>query len=133
MQLDRRTVLVSGAALAGGALLDNDARAAEVASTELPKGAVILVATVKAKAGQDKAVKEALQGLLEPTRKEAGCIAYLLHQAADDPTQFMFYEQWASKETLDAHSKSAHLQALGPKIKDKTEGAPAMVFYQMVK
>ena len=58
-------------------------------------------------------MKEALLALVEPTRKEPGCLCYNLHQSKADPTQFMFYEQWASKEALDAHGKTPHMKALG--------------------
>ncbi|MEL6675942.1 MAG: putative quinol monooxygenase [Bacteroidota bacterium] len=49
--------------------------------------------------------------LLAPTRQEAGCINYDLHQDLEDPTHFVFYENWESAEHLLAHSKSAHIEA----------------------
>ena len=69
-------------------------------NSAVPKDAVILTAMVKAKPGQEEAVKEALLSMVEPTRKEPGCLCYNLHQSKADPTQFMFYEQWASQEAL---------------------------------
>jgi quinol monooxygenase YgiN len=73
-------------------------------------GKVTVIAVMRAKSGKEAEVKQALLGLCGPTRAEKGCINYDLHQAADDPAQFMFHENWVSKGDLDAHSKSAHLQ-----------------------
>ena len=104
-----------------------------VAKAEMPKDGVILTAMVKAKPGQEDAVKEALLALVEPTRKEPGCLCYNLHQSKSDPTQFMFYEQWASKDALDAHGKMPHMKALGGKLKDKTEKGGGVIVYELLK
>ena len=51
---------------------------------------------------------------MEPTHTEDGCILYALHRGADDPRRLAFVERWASREQLDAHLASAHVQqALG--------------------
>ena len=97
MAISRRTVLAGTAVLAAFA---GESLAEGVAKQEMPKDGVILVAMVKAKPGQEEAVQEALMALVEPTRKEPGCLCYNLHQSKSDKTQFMFYEQWASKEAL---------------------------------
>lgn len=129
MQINRRNLLAGGAALAAMPCLAGEALAAEtVAKTEMPKDGVILVAMVKAKPGQEDAVKEALVSLVEPTRKESGCLCYNLHQSKNDKTQFLFYEQWASKEALAAHGKTPHMKALGAKLKDRVAKGGATVY-----
>ena len=133
MEINRRRLLASGAALAGVSFLDRDARAAGAANPEVPAGAVILTAMVKAKPGQEEAVREALMSLVQPTRKEPGCLCYNLHQSKSDLSQFMFYEQWASKEALDAHGKTPHMKALGGKLKGKTDKGGGVVFYQLLE
>ena len=50
-------------------------------------------------------------GLIEPTRKEKGCISYELYQDATNPGRFTFIENWQSKEHLDVHLKTPHLMA----------------------
>ncbi|HZL13734.1 MAG TPA: putative quinol monooxygenase, partial [Verrucomicrobiae bacterium] len=45
-------------------------------------------------------------------RKEAGCINYDLHVAPDDPSKFLFYENWTSNAHLDAHGQTPHIQNL---------------------
>ena len=132
MQINRRTLLAGGAALTLLFFLVGTATAEGVAKSDMPKAGIILTAVVKAKPGQEDAVKEILVALVEPTRKEPGCLCYNLHQSKADKTQFMFYEQWASKEGLDSHSKMPYMKALGGKLKDKTEPL-GIVFYELLK
>ncbi|MGH9689900.1 MAG: putative quinol monooxygenase [Candidatus Acidiferrales bacterium] len=69
-----------------------------------------IVAHARAKPGQESRALELLQGLIAPTRKEAGCIDYDLHQSIDDPSLFVFYENWATVKDFEAHGRSAHIQ-----------------------
>jgi quinol monooxygenase YgiN len=72
---------------------------------------VVVIARIRAKPGMENVVREELMGLLEPTRKEAGCINYNLHQSAENPGHFLFHETWGSKDALDRHLESSHIQA----------------------
>jgi quinol monooxygenase YgiN len=70
-----------------------------------------VIAHVRAKPGQESRVRQLLEGLLAPTRAEAGCMNYDLHQSQTDPALFVFYENWESEAHLDAHARSAHIQS----------------------
>ncbi|MBM9616740.1 antibiotic biosynthesis monooxygenase [Desulfobulbus rhabdoformis] len=70
-----------------------------------------VVAYVEAKPGMEEKVKSCLQALLEPTRQEEGCFNYDLHQSDDNPTLFVFYENWTSKAALEAHLETPHVRA----------------------
>jgi quinol monooxygenase YgiN len=133
MEINRRTLLAGGAGAAAISSLGNQAFAQGVAKSEMPKEGIILTAMVNAKAGEEEAVKEILLALVEPTRKEPGCLGYNLHQSKSDKTQFMFYEQWASKEALDAHGKMPYMKALGGKLKGHTEKGGGVTFYELLK
>jgi quinol monooxygenase YgiN len=71
-----------------------------------------VIARFRAKPGQESRALETLRALLAPTRAEAGCIDYDLHQSIEDPAQFVFYENWESAAHLEKHSQSLHLQAM---------------------
>ena len=45
-------------------------------------------------------------------------LSYELHQAINDPALFIFYEIWQSKEHLDKHSATSHVQHFRSKAKD---------------
>ncbi len=84
MDINRRTLLETGTTLAGMSLLADETMAQGSGKAEVPKNAVILTAMVKAKPGQEEAVKDALLSLVEPTRKESGCLCYNLHISLND-------------------------------------------------
>ena len=69
-----------------------------------------VVATMKAKPGQEAALRQELLALIAPSRKDAGCLNYDLHQSSDNPALFLFHENWTSKALLDAHLAQPHLQ-----------------------
>ncbi len=79
---------------------------------------VTVVATIKAAPGKEEQVKQALRKLIEPTRKEEGCLNYDLHQALDDQSVFLFYENWESKSLLDEHLQTPHLKAFMDEAED---------------
>ncbi|MBH3426998.1 putative quinol monooxygenase [Pseudomonas alkylphenolica] len=68
---------------------------------------------LKAKTRPEKA--EAFEALfrayVQPSRAEPGCIEYHMLRDKKDPSLFVFYEIWASKQALDVHSALPHMQA----------------------
>lgn len=70
-----------------------------------------VIATFVAKPGQEAAVRRELLKLVEPTRREDGCINYDLHQKQGDPATFVFYENWRDRAALDVHAESPHIRA----------------------
>jgi quinol monooxygenase YgiN len=85
-----------------------------------------VVAEITAKAGCEEELKNLLTSIVEPTRKEEGCIQYDLHVSTDEPGKFLFFENWAGKEALAKHSASEHLKAFGAKARDLV-GAPSRI------
>ena len=79
---------------------------------------LIVFAEMYAKAGKEDELRKVLLGLIGPTRKEKGCVQYDLHADNENPAHFFFYEQWTSKEHLDAHAASPHLTAFAAKAND---------------
>jgi quinol monooxygenase YgiN len=69
---------------------------------------VTVVAKVVAKRECLETVKAELLKLIAPTRKEEGCLEYILHQDNQDPALFIFYENWSSEACLTRHMESAH-------------------------
>ena len=133
MEINRRNLLTGSAAAAAFPFLGGQLVAADNAHAEFPKDAVILTAQLKAKEGEVDAVKEALGSLVGPTRKEEGCIHYILHQDVKDETKFMFYEVWADDGAFKQHGKTPHMKALGPKLKGRTDKGGGVAFYKVVE
>jgi len=78
------------------------------AVTKLPKNAVILVVTLRAKEGRHILLEAELRALISPTRKEEGCLQYDLHRCADQPGTFLFHEVWETREHHTAHTRTPH-------------------------
>ncbi|MEO0454188.1 MAG: putative quinol monooxygenase [Verrucomicrobiota bacterium] len=74
----------------------------------MPK--LTIIANIKAKTDQTDLVRAELEKLIPLTRPEAGCINYDLHQDNEDPSRFLFYENWESRELWQDHMESAHLK-----------------------
>jgi quinol monooxygenase YgiN len=85
-----------------------------------------VVAEMKAKPGKEEALRAAVLALIEPTRKEEGCVQYDLHVHTSDPGRFVFYENWTSQETLARHAASPHLTEFG-RISAELLAEPARV------
>ena len=80
-----------------------------------------IIARIEAVPDKTQLVKEALMKLLNPTRKETGCLQYDLHQDTEHPEVFVFVENWQSRTLWQDHMNNDHLKAY---IK-ATEGAVA--------
>jgi quinol monooxygenase YgiN len=75
---------------------------------KLPKHGVTLVVLLRARAGHEPFLEAELRALVPPTRKEAGCLQYDLHRAADGSGAFLMHEVWESREHHTAHTKTDH-------------------------
>ena len=77
--------------------------------------------------------RKALEGFVDPTRAEEGCIYYELMQNNDDPTYFTFVEEWESNETLDAHLESPHISAFKERASDLLACDPDVRRYTLIR
>jgi quinol monooxygenase YgiN len=71
---------------------------------------VTVVVRIKAKAGREAQVKQELQNLLAPTRREKGCLNYDMHQSTLDSSLFLFHENWTSEDDLQRHFEAPHIK-----------------------
>lgn len=68
-----------------------------------------VIASLKARPGQEEALLAALSSLIEPTRAEKGCILYEMHRSHENPGWFIFNELWECRPLWDAHMAAPHL------------------------
>ena len=94
---------------------------------------VTVIAKIRARPGREGRVREELRKLLAPTRAEAGCMNYDLHESPTDPQEFVFYENWTSAAHLDAHLKSPHIQAWFELAPQLLEGNVDIARWNMVR
>jgi quinol monooxygenase YgiN len=84
----------------------------------MPTNGLVIVAHFRALPGKEDALERLLLGLVEPTRKEEGCVQYDLHRDREDPAQFLFYEIWTDRGSWDAHLVTPPLEALKATVGD---------------
>ena len=72
---------------------------------------VTVIARFRVVAGGEEHAMRAAEAAVAATRLEYGCLNYNLHQSAGDSRDFMFHENWRSREDLDRHAKSDHIAA----------------------
>ena len=64
--------------------------------------------TFIAKEGSEAKMKELLTAMVEPSKKEDGCIFYDIFVYENNPRKFMAVESWRDEAALDGHKASAH-------------------------
>jgi len=92
-----------------------------------------VLAKVSAKAGSVQDVRAILIGLVEPTRREAGCLTYQLLQNRSDPHDFVFVEEWENAAAEHAHVSTAHVKEAIVKLAEHFAAAPDIRRYCVVK
>lgn len=83
-------------------------------------GTVHVLALFTAAPGKEDELERVLLQLIEPTRREAGCIRYDLVRGMGRSAELAFIEEWETPEALDAHSQTDHIRRV------QAEAAPLM-------
>ena len=92
--------------------------------------AFTIVADIMAKADQIDLVKAELTKLIAPSRADAGCVQYDLHQDNENPAHFLFFENWESRALWQQHMSAPHLD----RFRAATDGAiAALAIYEMTQ
>lgn len=77
-----------------------------------------IVAKLQAAPGKEEQLKETLTKMVAAVKanEQGKAVAYSLHVAANDPSTFLVYEQYADDDALQAHGKTEHMGALNAAI-----------------
>ncbi|MGD1902142.1 MAG: putative quinol monooxygenase [Geitlerinemataceae cyanobacterium] len=78
-----------------------------------------IVARIEAEPDRVDFFRAELLKPIGPTRQEDGCLQYDLHQDNNDPSVFVFYENWTSRDLWQVHMNNSHIQ----EYLKNTEGA----------
>lgn len=98
----------------------------------MSKATVRVVARVLALPEKVEKVKSVLLSLIEPSRQESGCIQYELLQNHEDPTDFVFVEQWENEALLNAHLESPHINEADTKLEGLLAAEPDIRLYRLL-
>jgi quinol monooxygenase YgiN len=87
---------------------------------------IYVVATLTVKPEARAELIAGATACIKETRKEAGNIAYDLHESVTDPTRMVFVEQWENAEALVPHRATEHMKTFG-RIAVKCMAAPPRI------
>lgn len=93
---------------------------------------VRVVARIVALPSKAEAMEAILMSLIAPTRSERGCISYRLLQDQDEPARFVFIEEWASTQAIEAHMKSPHVAEAIARAQSLFAAAPEIRTYRVL-
>jgi quinol monooxygenase YgiN len=91
-----------------------------------------VVAHMWAQSGNEDALRQTLMTLVEPTRREEGCVQYDLHEQNGRPGHFVFFEIWKSQADLDKHMATPHFTAVVPLIPELCSQPPEILTYTRI-
>jgi quinol monooxygenase YgiN len=70
-----------------------------------------LIAYLHAKPEKRDELVALMHSWVAPTRSEAGCVDYHLHDCEEDPNLFVFYENWRTREDFEEHLEMPYLKS----------------------
>ena len=93
---------------------------------------VHVVARFIAKPGKEEALKNVLNALVAPTRRELGCYQYDLLTNPQEPREFCFVERWEDDKSLDQHREAKHFKTAIAQVEPLVEVPPDIRRYHIV-
>lgn len=92
-----------------------------------------VIAKLQAVPGKEAELRAVFEEMIGKVKaNEPGVVKYSLHTADNDPTLFMFYEQYESSEAFEAHGKTDHMRAMGGKLAGLLGGRPVIERYTQI-
>ena len=70
----------------------------------------VVIATWRARQGEEESCREILRAMTPLTRQEPGCQMYIAHQSLDDPRTFVLYERYDNEVAFQAHRETEHFK-----------------------
>ncbi len=91
---------------------------------------VVVIAKASALAGREDEMERALRENAEASRQEPACLSYSVLRSASGV--FVTVERWKSKEDVDAHMKTPHVERLFAALAPLLGSPPDIDVYQEV-
>ncbi|WP_446903212.1 putative quinol monooxygenase [Burkholderia sp. YIM B11467] len=90
------------------------------------------IAFIRAQAGKSERLGNALNTLIEPSRREPGCINYDVHRSSTDHDVWCVYENWRSAADLQEHFALPHMRAFVEMLPDLVDGGLDLRAFEMI-
>ncbi len=83
---------------------------------------IVVVAKIKAKAGEEGKVEKALRDVLPKVREEEGTLSYTLSKSQSDPTTLLVLEKYTDMDAFLFHSSTPYLAEMFVEIAPLLDG-----------
>ena len=93
---------------------------------------LVSIAVLKARAGQQQVLKEALLALVEPTRAEPGNLDYVLFELRDERGTFYMREAFKDQAALDLHFATPYFQRFAETADELLAEPLQLIFLEQV-
>lgn len=120
--LSMQTTLLAASGLVGCVKPGTAQHDTQTRYTQIPSQAYAIVADVRAKPGQESALRAATLPLVAQVRNEPNNRLYFLHEDRELPGHLIFYEIFASQSDFEAHNQTAHVRSWFAQLPALAEG-----------
>jgi quinol monooxygenase YgiN len=93
---------------------------------------IVLIARLKVKPDRIEQARAAALAIVEPSRREAGCINYYIHQSIEDETVFFCHESWVNKAAIDEHFATPFFQEFFAMVGEVAAEPPQINLMRMI-
>lgn len=90
---------------------------------------IVVCARFELKPENEAAYLKEAEPLIRATRKEDGCLSYVLHRETQNPLSYAVLEQWRDEAALNAHFQTPHVKEIGPKLNLLRVAPPTITRY----
>ena len=90
---------------------------------------IVVVGRVRTDADKRAELVRIGQAVAAASRAEAGCISYRLYEDTAVENDFVFIEEWESRQALQAHFATAHIARFMRAIPEAIVTAPDVKFH----
>ena len=91
---------------------------------------IVVMAKVSVIPEKKQELLELAKPVMETTRKEEGCVSYVLLDNPYDPGGCMFVEEWADLAALQAHAAAPHIAQWRKDSRDLLTAKTTIKIYQ---
>jgi|SRR5450755_3264371 quinol monooxygenase YgiN len=90
---------------------------------------IVVVGRVRTDADKRADLVRVGQAVASPSRAEAGCINYRLYEDTEIENDFVFVEEWESREALEQHFATSHVREFMQAIPATLVAPPDVKFH----
>ena len=90
---------------------------------------MIVVARIKARAGEESPMEEALRAMVAKVAEEKGTLVYTLHRSQNDATEFLLYEKYTDADAFKLHASTPYFKEFFATLQPFLEGSPQIEMY----